>query len=94
MTIPKEEGRCSAPDAMFDFTLVRDSIAQLVLAVPLTLGITAGALLLGMIVGIPVALARVSEARSLLWAANAYILFFRGTPALVQIFVVAHYVIR
>jgi His/Glu/Gln/Arg/opine family amino acid ABC transporter permease subunit len=73
---------------MFDFSLVRDSVAQLLLAVPLTLGITAGALLLGMAAGIPVALARASETRSLRWAANAYILFFRGTPALVQIFLV------
>ena len=44
--------------------------------------------ILGLLIAVPVALARLSENRALRWSATAYSLFFRGTPLLVQIFLV------
>lgn len=53
-----------------------------------TLQISAGALLLGVLIGIPAALLRIYGPRWLRWIAVAYIELFRGTPLLVQLFVI------
>ena len=45
-------------------------------------------LVVGMILALPAALARVSRRWWLRWPAFAYIFFFRGTPLLVQIFLI------
>jgi His/Glu/Gln/Arg/opine family amino acid ABC transporter permease subunit len=44
--------------------------------------------ILGLLIAVPVALARLSENRLVYGLATAYSLFFRGTPLLVQIFLV------
>jgi His/Glu/Gln/Arg/opine family amino acid ABC transporter permease subunit len=46
------------------------------------------AMILGMAIAIPLALARISRSFWLKWSAYGYIYFFRATPLLVQIFIV------
>ncbi len=54
----------------------------------LTLQLVVISAILGVALAIPLALARLSENRIVAGAASAYSLFFRGTPLLVQIFLV------
>mgnify|MGYP001124157601 CR=1 FL=1 len=54
----------------------------------ITLQYTAISCLLGAILAIPIALMRLSEKRALFWPATVYVLFFRGTPLLAQIFLI------
>lgn len=70
---------------MLDFALMWASLPELLRGLWLTLQLTASVLALGLVVAFPVALARISKLRWLSSGANAYVLFFRGTPALVQI---------
>lgn len=53
-----------------------------------TLQLSAGALVLGFVIGLPVALIRVYGPRWLSWMATAYTDIVRGTPLLVQLFFV------
>ena len=55
---------------------------------PETLQVAIGALIFALIFGLVVALLRISRWRMLRWASTAYVEFFRGTPALVQLFVI------
>ncbi len=55
---------------------------------PETAGVAAAALLFALVVGLVIALVRLSRWRLLRWSAIAYVEFFRGTPALVQLFVI------
>lgn len=71
---------------MFDISLVFTVLPSLGKGALLTLKLTALVIVLGTLLALPVALARNS---ALLWlraGANAYVMFFRGTPSLVQIF--------
>lgn len=54
----------------------------------LTLELVALSLIVGMALALPAALMRVSQRWWLRWPAFAYIFFFRGTPLLVQIFLI------
>ena len=60
----------------------------LLLAMRWTVVLSAGAFLFGGLVGLAVALARVSEAAPLRWLAIGYIRVFQGTPLLLQLFLV------
>jgi polar amino acid transport system permease protein len=60
----------------------------LVLAIKWTLALSACAFLFGGLVGIGIALARVSPRRWLSWPAIAYIRVIQGTPLLLQLFIV------
>lgn len=71
---------------MFDFGIVWLSLPRLVDGALLTLGLTALVVMLGTVLALPVALARNSARGWLRQAAGGYIVFFRGTPALVQVF--------
>jgi His/Glu/Gln/Arg/opine family amino acid ABC transporter permease subunit len=71
---------------MFDFTLVWSLLPALGAGALLTLQLTALIILLGVCLAIPVALARNSQWAVARWLAHAYIAFFRGTPSLVQVF--------
>ena len=55
---------------------------------PATLTVAIGAFFFALIFGLAVALLRMSRWRALRWPATAYVEFFRGTPALVQLFVI------
>ena len=60
----------------------------LLMAVRWTLVLSAGAFLFGGLVGLAVALARVSPRRWLRWPAIGYIRVVQGTPLLLQLFIV------
>lgn len=55
---------------------------------PNTVLVAAGSLAFALVFGLAIALLRLSAWRLLQWPAMAYIEFFRGTPALVQLFVI------
>ena len=55
---------------------------------PATLTVAIGSLAFALVFGLIVALMRMSRWKLLRWPATAYVEFFRGTPALVQLFVI------
>lgn len=55
---------------------------------PATLIVAVGALIFALVFGLVIALLRISRLKFLRWPATAYVEFFRGTPALVQLFVI------
>lgn len=55
---------------------------------PATLTVAAGALAFALVFGLVIALMRISQWKAVRWPATAYVEFFRGTPALVQLFVI------
>jgi polar amino acid transport system permease protein len=63
-------------------------LIYLLLAVRWTLALSAMAFLGGGLLGMAIALARVSTRRPLRWGAMAYIRLFQGTPLLLQLFLV------
>src|SRR4051794_1158272 len=71
---------------MFDIEIVWSSLPRLVDGALLTLGLTALVVALGTMLAFPIALARNSVRGWLRRIAGSYIAFFRGTPALVQVF--------
>lgn len=71
---------------MFDINLLWSSMPSLIKGAWLTLTLTVLAVLTGIALAFPVALGRNSRSIGLRSAANVYVLFFRGTPALVQLF--------
>ncbi|WP_439817145.1 ABC transporter permease [Zavarzinia sp. CC-PAN008] len=54
----------------------------------ITIKLVAVATILGGILAIPVALARISSIRVFNWPATAFVFYFRGTPALIQLFLI------
>ncbi|NYZ15353.1 ABC transporter permease subunit [Azospirillum sp. RWY-5-1] len=71
-----------------DWELMWDSVPALLAAVPLTLQLVALALLLGLGMAALAAWARLSGHAVAAGAASAYVFVFRGTPLLVQIFLI------
>lgn len=71
-----------------DFQLIADSMPALLRGAVLTLQITLIALVAGTVLGTLLALARLSPVKPLAWLATAYIELIRGTPLLVQIFLI------
>ncbi len=69
-------------------TLGVGDILFLLMAIKWTLVLSAAAFLFGGLVGIVVALARVSPRRWLRWPAIGYIRLIQGTPLLLQLFIV------
>lgn len=63
-------------------------IPQLLAGVPLTLGLLAGALMLGVLLGAGLCYVRVAKVPVLRHIATAYVSLFRGTPLLVQLFAI------
>jgi cystine transport system permease protein len=53
-----------------------------------TIGLSVGGMGFGLVIGLALALMRLSERRVLRWPALAYISFIRGTPLLVQLFLI------
>jgi polar amino acid transport system permease protein len=68
--------------------VIVDNIPRLLEGAVLTIELVALALVLGMLFAVPTALMRVSPNWLLRGPAYAYIFFFRGTPLLVQIFLI------
>lgn len=75
-----------------DITLILNSAVQslpvLVQGAGITLGFALAAMVLGLPLGFAVALARLSRFAALRWITSIYVSFIRGTPLLVQIFVI------
>lgn len=68
--------------------LIWDSLPALLDGAVLTIEITALALAIGLVMAVGFALMRVSANPLLRWPIFAYIFYFRGTPLLVQIFLI------
>lgn len=72
----------------FDFVLIVESVPQMLTGIGITLELLILSTLFGTLLAIVTVLMRISPYRWLRWPAIAYIYFFRGTPMLVQIFVI------
>jgi len=71
-----------------DWSVAIKSLPVLFKGAVITLELTAGAVAIGVVIGLIMALARLSRVTVLRGFAGAYIDFLRGTPLLVQIFLV------
>lgn len=69
----------------FDWKVIIDYFPDLLAGVKVTLSITILSLLIGLVFGLALALARISGWKIISWPAYVYIEFFRTTPPLVQI---------
>jgi His/Glu/Gln/Arg/opine family amino acid ABC transporter permease subunit len=68
--------------------LLAQVMPQLIAAIPITLELTAIAAVGSAILGVPLALALGARRRLTRWPASAYALVMRGTPLLVQIYII------
>ncbi len=73
---------------MIDFQLIADSIPKMLVGIGLTLELMLVSAVLGTILAVILLLMRISGRRYLSWPALTYIYIFRGTPILVQIFII------
>ncbi|MDF2683868.1 MAG: amine acid transporter, permease protein region, His/Glu/Gln/Arg/opine family [Brevibacillus sp.] len=73
---------------MLDFTLVSDFIPFLLQAALVTLELSIVSIILGLLLGLVAALMKISKVKPLVWIADFYIWVIRGTPMLVQLFLV------
>lgn len=73
---------------MFDLQLVIDSLPLLIQGAGITLQITALSVGLGLFFGLFIGIAEISHIRPLRVLAKVYVDFLRGTPLLVQIFMI------
>lgn len=64
------------------------ALPKILIGLQVTLKVSLICLLIGMAVGFPVALARVYGPKWLRWFVTAYVEIFRGTPVLVQLFLI------
>ena len=71
-----------------DLNFVAGVFLRLMSALPLTLGVWALSVILGAAVAGLVTWMRVSRVKPLQWFARAYVAVFRGTPLLIQLFIV------
>lgn len=72
----------------FDWDLVEKSVPLLGTGLLMTLKISSLAMLFGLVLGSVLGLASMSRYRALRWCVRAYVDFIRGTPLLIQIFLV------
>lgn len=71
-----------------DFGLMLDSIPRLLMATQLTLILVGSTLVMGLALSLVVAWMRVSPNKYFRWPAYGYVFFFRGSPLLVQLFLI------
>ncbi|MBQ8697739.1 MAG: ABC transporter permease subunit, partial [Schwartzia sp.] len=71
-----------------DFELMAQAVPLLLTGAAVTVQITALSVLLGILIGLFVGVARISTYRAVNLLAAVYVDFLRGTPLLVQIFLV------
>lgn len=72
----------------FDFLLIIESVPLMLTGIGVTLKLLAVSAVLGLLLAIVLLLMRISGRWYLDWPAQAYIYVFRGTPILVQIFII------
>ncbi|MGH6905032.1 MAG: ABC transporter permease [Geminicoccaceae bacterium] len=68
--------------------MIVDNLPRFASGVWVTAQLTALSVLIGLVLAVPVALARLSPNPLLSWPAYGYMFYFRGTPLLVQIFLI------
>ena len=68
--------------------LIQDSLPALLHGAVLTIELTAASVAIGTFIGLIVAMLKMSKRKWIAWPAAAYVDFFRGTPLLVQIFLI------
>ena len=68
--------------------LIKSAVPLLLAGAAITVEVTALTVFFGMIIGICVSLIRMSDFKILRWMGNVYVDFIRGTPLLIQIFLV------
>ncbi len=73
---------------MLEFSIFTDNIGKYFGGLGVTLQLVAFALIFGLILAVPIGLARTSKNPAIWGPAWAYIYFFRGTPLLVQIYMI------
>lgn len=73
---------------MLDFSLVTEFIPFLLKASLMTLELSIVSIILGLLLGLVAALMKISTIKPLVWFADLYIWVIRGTPMLVQLFLV------
>ena len=71
-----------------DLSVIVDNLPRFASGAWVTVQLTALSVLIGLVCAVPVALARLSRNPLLSWPAYAYMFYFRGTPLLVQIFLI------
>lgn len=71
-----------------DFDLITRSLPLLLMGAGITIQITAISVGIGLLIGMFVGIARLSKAWIVKFAATLYVDFIRGTPLLVQIFII------
>ncbi|WP_331376152.1 ABC transporter permease [Sinorhizobium chiapasense] len=71
-----------------DIAFASETLISLLSALPLTLELAITAIALGSVLALGLALSRLSGILVLDWFARAYVFVFRGTPLLVQIFLI------
>ena len=71
-----------------NFELMKSAFPLLIAGACITVEITALTVFFGMLIGICVSLVRLSDFKILRWMGNVYVDFIRGTPLLIQIFLV------
>ena len=69
-----------------DWNLIVESLPKLLAGAGQTLEITLVSVIFGLMLAIPLALARLSTNPLLSWPAYGFVFYFRGTPLLVQLF--------
>ncbi len=72
----------------FDPTLALHSLPAMLHGLLITIALTACVLALGLLISIPLAVARASQRRAVAWPVAAYVAFFRGTPAMILLYFV------
>ncbi len=74
----------------FDFNLILSSLPQIAAGLGITLKLMAYSTAIGLVLAVLILLMRISGRWYLTWPAMGYIYFLRGTPILVQIFIIYH----
>lgn len=73
---------------MFDFSKVVPSIPYIIEGIGVTLQIVIGATVIGLVLGILLALCKISNNALLRWIAAFYTSIFRGTPLVLQLMII------
>ncbi|MEO8684473.1 MAG: ABC transporter permease [Devosia sp.] len=73
---------------MMDFPFLGEVLLKLLGGLPLTLQLAALSVSLGALLALGLALAQEGRQRAVVWPIQAFVLVFRGTPLLVQIFLI------
>jgi octopine/nopaline transport system permease protein len=73
---------------MIDFSFFVEIIPALLSGLPMTLELTAASMGIGFVMALSLALAQQGNRRIVVWPIRAFVAVFRGTPLLVQIFLI------